>query len=72
MCGFLGFISSSNVESRLPLALKVIKHRGPDAQKYIIYEQKDKYIGFAHARLSIIDLTDAAIQPFESRCDQYS
>ena len=72
MCGFLGFISSSNVESRLPSALELIKHRGPDVQKYVIYEHNGKYIAFAHARLSIIDLSDAAIQPFESKCKQYS
>ena len=72
MCGFLGFISSSNVESRLPSALELIRHRGPNAQKYVIYEQNGKYIAFAHARLSIIDLSDAAIQPFESKCKQYS
>ncbi|ENV52137.1 asparagine synthase (glutamine-hydrolyzing) [Acinetobacter junii] len=72
MCGFVGYISQNNVENRLSSALEMIKHRGPDAHKYIVYEHQDKYIGFAHARLSIIDLSQAATQPFESKCSQYS
>ena len=72
MCGFLGFISLQNKENVLYSALDSIKHRGPDAQKYNIYQKNDKYIGFAHARLSIIDLSDAAVQPFESPCGNYS
>jgi len=72
MCGFIGFVSKNNVEAKLPSALELIKHRGPDANKYTIYKQQDHYIGFAHARLSIIDLTEAATQPFESKCGQYS
>ncbi|XLX42198.1 asparagine synthase (glutamine-hydrolyzing) [Ectopseudomonas mendocina] len=72
MCGFLGFISKRNQEEVLSSALDTIRHRGPDAQKYYIYLVQDKYIGFAHARLSIIDLSEAAVQPFESRCGGYS
>ncbi|MGE8610446.1 MAG: asparagine synthase (glutamine-hydrolyzing), partial [Acinetobacter baumannii] len=72
MCGFIGCISKNNVEAKLPAALELIKHRGPDAHKYIIYERLDKYISFGHARLSIIDLSEAATQPFESKCGQYS
>lgn len=72
MCGFVGYVSNVDIEARLPLALELINHRGPDAHKYIIYKQQDKYIGFAHARLSIIDLSEAATQPFESRSGQYS
>lgn len=72
MCGFLGFISSSSKDSDISSALDVIKHRGPDAQRYCIYKVCDSFIGFAHARLSIIDLSAAAVQPFESRCGNLS
>lgn len=65
MCGYLGFISKVKLEDKLSEALVSIKHRGPDAQKYKIYKSSDIYVGLAHARLSIIDLSDAAIQPFE-------
>lgn len=72
MCGFLGFISASSKESALSSALDVIRHRGPDAQKYSICQVCDKFVGLAHARLSIIDLSEAAVQPFESCCGNFS
>lgn len=72
MCGFLGFISNQNQEKFISPALELIKHRGPDAQRYNIYQVGSKYVGFAHARLSIIDLSETASQPFESRCGHYS
>ncbi|WP_373358244.1 asparagine synthase (glutamine-hydrolyzing) [Acinetobacter lactucae] len=72
MCGFIGCISKNNVETKLISALELIKHRGPDAHKYLVYENLNKYISFGHARLSIIDLSEAATQPFESKCGQYS
>lgn len=50
----------------------MIKHRGPDAQRFNVYHLGAKVVGFAHARLSIIDLSNAAIQPFESRCGDLS
>ncbi|CAM4361912.1 asparagine synthase (glutamine-hydrolyzing) [Acinetobacter pragensis] len=72
MCGFVGSVSNNSIEAGIQSALEIIRHRGPDANKYVIYKQKSKYVAFAHARLSIIDLSNAAIQPFESQCNQYS
>ena len=58
MCGIVGtnFISS-NFES----AVKIIKHRGPDHQSHITYQNNQ----FGHTRLSIIDLDTEANQPME-------
>ena len=72
MCGFLGFISDVNKKIFLAAALDTIKHRGPDARKCSFYHVGDKHIGFAHARLSIIDLSVAATQPFESLNGDFS
>lgn len=72
MCGFIGYVSPINLESKLTQALSLIKHRGPDKQKYKIYQQSNLNIGFAHARLSIIDLSEIASQPFESECGNFS
>lgn len=72
MCGFLGGVSSENKEVLLKESLGIIKHRGPDSQNHNIIQIGKKYIGLAHARLSIIDLTEAASQPFSSVDERYS
>ncbi|MBS7828739.1 asparagine synthase (glutamine-hydrolyzing) [Wohlfahrtiimonas chitiniclastica] len=71
MCGFAGFISKNTLQNQLVAALNQMQHRGPDYQKTQTYIYEDTYIGFAHARLSIIDLSDSASQPFESTCGKY-
>jgi asparagine synthase (glutamine-hydrolysing) len=62
MCGFVGFRAYRNgfqAASMLDAALGALRHRGlDDAGKLIIGK-----FACAHARLSIIDLTDAARQP---------
>lgn len=66
MCSILGFVSSKQIKKELFLSLQssseIMKHRGPDAQKYFIAD--DQYAFFAHNRLSIIDLDAHANQPF--------
>ncbi len=60
MCGLAGFIG---FEKNIELANKansIQQHRGPDNQSV----WSDDYIAFAHQRLSIIDLSEAANQPF--------
>lgn len=71
MCGFLGFISESNYEALLVDALDTIKYRGPDKQLAIVQQSESYYVGLGHARLSIIDLSDEASQPFISKCGRY-
>ncbi|HKK68672.1 MAG TPA: hypothetical protein VJ946_10680, partial [Bacteroidales bacterium] len=45
-----------------------LKHRGPDADGYYCSER----MGFAHRRLSILDLSDNANQPMESHSRRYT
>ena len=58
MCGFVGCFGK--IDKAIAKAGKKIFHRGPDNSKY--YEGKDWCLQFN--RLSIIDLSDEAMQPF--------
>lgn len=60
MCGIAGFTGFKNNIELAEIANSIQKHRGPDNQS-IWY---DGNIAFAHQRLSIIDLTTCANQPF--------
>lgn len=60
MCGIAGFIGFKNNSELAENANQIQKHRGPDNQS----TWNDKYIALAHQRLSIIDLSAAANQPF--------
>jgi asparagine synthase (glutamine-hydrolysing) len=70
MCGFVGILNmqpSAPMHARLDAALAAIRHRGPDGDgKYVAGR-----FGLAHARLSIIDLSDAASQPMCDRTGRY-
>lgn len=69
MCGFSGIlIPDGALNPALPAAaLEHIRHRGPDYQETFC----GKTIALAHARLSIIDLSTAAHQPFWSDDRRY-
>lgn len=58
MCGIAGYISKDN-EANLEEMLEAIKHRGPDHLG--VLERDEAHL--AHARLSIIDTSNAASQP---------
>lgn len=64
MCGIAGIINKdSKIEIQISALKKMadkIKHRGPDAEGFHI----DQNVGLAHRRLSIIDVSSAADQPF--------
>jgi asparagine synthase (glutamine-hydrolysing) len=60
MCGIAGFIGFSDNLKLAESTNKIQQHRGPDNQSV----WHDEYIAFAHQRLSLIDLSDAANQPF--------
>src|ERR1700761_4436350 len=60
MCGIAGFVGFSNNIKLAEMANKVQRHRGPDNQSI----WNDSYLAFAHQRLSIIDLSEHANQPF--------
>jgi asparagine synthase (glutamine-hydrolysing) len=61
MCGIAGFIGFRENLKHALNANKIQKHRGPDNQSV----WHDNYIALAHQRLSIIDLSEAANQPFK-------
>ncbi|MFN5325136.1 MAG: asparagine synthase (glutamine-hydrolyzing) [Bacteroidota bacterium] len=65
MCGIAGILSSQQIQSRkseVQKMLDLIRHRGPDGEG--IVESSFGTIG--HVRLSILDSTSAAAQPFTS------
>lgn len=69
MCGIAGVVNIKRNEikelpKQLDLMNKLIAHRGPDDQG--IWQSKDRSVGLAHRRLSIIDLTQHAHQPMQS------
>ncbi len=65
MCGIAGFINLNKTgvdrgDVRLKIMNEIQAHRGPDGEGTWLHE--NKHIGFAHRRLSIIDL-DTGAQP---------
>jgi len=72
MCGFVGgFYKEAKDESLLKRSLVLSQHRGPDHSSFYKNVIGDGFLYLGHTRLSIIDLTDAAAQPFHSRCGRY-
>lgn len=68
MCGFVGVISI-NEDKPLPQdlldpAVEMLSARGPDGVGYYQHNQESVSVLMAHRRLKIIDLSDAANQPF--------
>ncbi|UOK43794.1 MULTISPECIES: asparagine synthase (glutamine-hydrolyzing) [Flavobacterium] len=68
MCGIAGIIGGKAMKETLHAMLAAQKHRGPDHTGAVLSENK---FAFGHNRLSIIDLSSAANQPFESDCGRY-
>ena len=60
MCGIAGFIGYESIENYCRKANHIQLHRGPDHQG--LWSVGD--VGFAHQRLSIIDLSESGNQPF--------
>lgn len=70
MCGIAGIVSwkgSTLDGSRIRRMTKAMAHRGPDAEG--LYEEETMALG--HLRLSIIDLSSAANQPFPDSSGRY-
>ena len=72
MCGIaaiIGFTDKGRERfSRIAQCASLLKHRGPDNQKYII----EVNFAMAHARLSIIDLSEASNQPFTTHDGRFT
>src|SRR5450432_1409644 len=63
MCGIGGILHKNKkevAEKRIRLMTETMSHRGPDAEGFFM----DRELALGHRRLSIIDLSDAANQPF--------
>ena len=64
MCGISGIISkqtlSQNDIAQLSASVKAMNKRGPDSQGTFVHDK----VGLGHARLSIMDTSAAASQPF--------
>ena len=62
MCGFYCVLSKDKINlEESKQSLDLIKHRGPDSQKY--YLDIDNKVFFGFNRLSIVDLSKKADQP---------
>jgi asparagine synthase (glutamine-hydrolysing) len=70
MCGIAGilYFNDRPVEKQLIQRMTdEMAHRGPDAEGIFL----DRELAFGHRRLSIIDLSDAANQPFDDESGRY-
>ena len=67
MCGVLGIISSSPIDNdKLNNSLNNLIDRGPDNQDIVLGKiMKNKFYSLGQTRLSIIDLSKKANQPFK-------
>jgi asparagine synthase (glutamine-hydrolysing) len=70
MCGIAGILNKESFGSwdQIKAMTEAMSHRGPDAAGYFI----NGPLAFGHRRLSIIDLSDAANQPFKDHSDRYA
>jgi asparagine synthase (glutamine-hydrolysing) len=70
MCGIAGIISeTSDIRSVIEQMTTALVHRGPDANSFAIDPSRRFAVG--HTRLSIIDLSEQANQPFFSKDRRY-
>ena len=67
MCGIFGIVSRQGEVSHelLERAQRTLAHRGPDASGSFLQNEADLSVGFAHTRLSIIDLSPLGNQPMQ-------
>ncbi len=73
MCGIAGVISLARetipaLNRRLVLMNELQSHRGPDGEG--VWEHPEKHLGFAHRRLSIIDLSTGS-QPMSDQAGNW-
>jgi asparagine synthase (glutamine-hydrolysing) len=65
MCGIVGLYNFAAQPEALSGMLRAIAHRGPDAEGLFESQIHGAHVRLGHRRLSIIDLSEAANQPFE-------
>tara|TARA_B100000886_G_scaffold337294_1_gene297718 strand:+ start:9280 stop:11211 length:1932 start_codon:yes stop_codon:yes gene_type:complete len=65
MCGLFCFVSKDEVsEDVINSSLEILKNRGPDARGVSKYRLGNYNVVLGHTRLSILDLSEKANQPF--------
>ncbi|RXH16956.1 asparagine synthase (glutamine-hydrolyzing) [Bradyrhizobium guangzhouense] len=64
MCGILGTIGYPEFGAPFEALLDHLAHRGPDAAGIFEHRLADQSVRLGHRRLSIIDLSESANQPF--------
>lgn len=71
MCGIFGIVTKENTlsESEVHSYTDTLTHRGPDSGN--VFVAKHDRLALGHRRLSIIDLSEHANQPFFSQCGRY-
>lgn len=67
MCGIAGIIGLQNAHQQIDAMCAAMKHRGPDATGTFVEDA----VALGHVRLSIIDLTEGANQPFHDNSGRY-
>ena len=69
MCGIVGIVSSNQKElSKIATAARTLSKRGPDNRGTNKFDR----ISLGHARLSIIDTSKVANQPFTDVSERYT
>lgn len=71
MCGIAGIVGIKDKQfaaSKISVMTESLKHRGPDANAVFVNDE----IALGHVRLSIIDLSDSANQPFHDFSKRFS
>jgi asparagine synthase (glutamine-hydrolysing) len=70
MCGIAGgywTYENAAISQKMEAALRALSHRGPDHRGFDSLPMQEGVSFLGHARLSVIDLSDAARQPMYSR-----
>ena len=72
MCGITGVYCINDLGKqyleKVDASVNAMKFRGPDNHHCVAFEK----VAFGHARLSIIDISDAASQPFTDSSERYT
>jgi len=67
MCGICGYISKNRIDdSVLEQMRDTMTHRGPDDAGILQIRESTYYVGLAHRRLSIFDLSELGHQPMQT------
>jgi len=69
MCGIIGSAGRIPNENVMEVGINTLKHRGPDDSG--LFHSFEEGITLGHTRLSIIDLSSAGHEPFESNNGRY-